>query len=443
MTIELTAIGGYNEVGRQSTAIKVDDNAVIVDLGLHLDHYIRYSEDSRDDLTLKSQRGLRKAGGIPDWTSVRDWKKNVKGIVLTHAHLDHIGAVPFIAHIFKCPIYGSPFTIALLKQLIDDKSFDVPNKLVKVEGSVEIADNITVEFIPMTHSTQGATSIAIHTPEGIVFVDNDYKIDRNPTLGPGPDFEKLKSFTDKEVVAHVAECLYAPHSSQTPSESVARQLLQEVLLEGDFEKRAVFVSTFSSHIARLNTIMQIGKAMGREVVFMGRSMAKYLAAAKEAKVLKIPKHVRIIKYGSEIRNFFSKNKDLSQKLMVCTGHMGEPKAALTKLLDGKYPFKFKPDDVVVLSSSVIPVANIIANRKDLLRKLHDKHIRVYDDVHVSGHASREDIRWMMKTINAKYVIPNHGVPSMTEAYIDIARDVGLTRERIKNLREGDRITLVE
>lgn len=443
MTIELTAIGGYNEVGRQSTGIKVDDNAIIIDLGLHLDHYIRYSEDSRDDLTLKSQRGLRRAGGIPDWTSIRDWKKNVKGIVLTHAHLDHIGAVPFIAHIFKCPIYGSPFTIALLKQIIDDKNFDVPNKLVKVEGSVEIADNITVEFIPMTHSTQGATSIAVHTPEGIVFCDNDYKIDRHPTLGPSPDFEKLESFKDKKVVAHVAECLYAPHSEATPSESVARQLLQEVLLDGNFEQRAVFVSTFSSHIARLNTIMQIGKAMGREVVFMGRSMAKYLAAAQEAKVLKIPKHVRIIKYGSEIRNFFEKNKDLSNKLMVCTGHMGEPKAALTKLLEGKYPFKFKPDDVVVLSSKVIPVANIIANRKDLLRRLHDAHVRVYDKVHVSGHAAREDIRWMMQAINADVVIPNHGIPAMTEAYIDIARDVGLKPDRIKNLREGDRITLVE
>jgi ribonuclease J len=443
MTIELTAIGGYNEVGRQSTAIKVDDNAIIIDLGLHLDHYIRYSDDSRDDLNLKSQRGLRRAGAIPDWTSIRDWKKNIRGIVLTHAHLDHLGAVPFFARIFDCPIYGSPFTIALLKQLIDDKDFDVPNELVKVEGSVKIADNITAEFIPMTHSTQGATSVAIHTPQGIIFIDNDYKIDRNPTLGPTPDFKKLESFTNKNVVAHIAECLYAPHSAQTPSESVARQLLQEVLLEGDFENRAVFVSTFSSHIARINTIIEIGRAMQREVVFMGRSMAKYLAAAVEAKVIKIPKHVRILKYSSEIRKFFDKNKDLSRKLMVCTGHMGEPKAALIKLLDGKYSFKFKPDDVVVLSSSVIPVANIIANRKELVRKLQNAHVRIYDNVHVSGHASREDIRWMMQTINAKYVIPNHGIPSMTEAYIDIAREVGLSPDRIKNLREGDRITLVE
>lgn len=443
MTLELTAIGGYNEVGRQSTAIKVDDEALIIDLGLHLDHYIRYSEDTAEDLTLKSQAPLRKAGAIPDWTSIKDWKKDVKGIALTHAHLDHIGAVPFFARIFKCPIYGSPFTISLLKQLIDDKNFNVPNKLVKVEGMQKISDKISVDFIPMTHSTQGATTLAIHTPDGIVVVDNDYKIDRHPTLGPSPDFEKLKSFKDKDVVAHVAECLYAPNPSHTPSESTARQMLQEVLLEEDFQDRAVFVSTFSSHIARLNTIMEIGKAMGREVVFMGRSMAKYLAAAVEANVLSIPKHVQIVKYGSEIRGFFKQNKDMSKYLMVCTGHMGEPKAALTKLMDGKYPFKFKPDDVVVLSSSVIPVANIIANRKELLRKMKNQHLRVYNDIHVSGHASKEDIRWMMEAIGAKYVIPNHGIPAMTEAYIELARDVGIEPDRIKNLREGDRITLVE
>jgi ribonuclease J len=189
--------------------------------------------------------------------------------------------------------------------------------------------------------------------------------------------------------------------------------------------------------------MEIGKAMDREVIFMGRSMAKYLDAAVKANILSIPKHVRILKYGAEIRNFMKKNKDLSKYLMVCTGHMGEPKAALTKLVEGKYPFKFKTDDVVVLSSTAIPVSHIIANRKELLRKLKNSHVRIYDEVHVSGHASREDIRWMMKTINAQNVIPNHGIPAMTESYITLARDAGFDKKRIHNLREGDRITLVE
>lgn len=442
MTLELTAVGGYNEVGRQSTALKCNDDAIIIDLGLHLEHYIKYTEDEEEDITTTSSRGLRKAGAVPDWTSIKDWKNDVRAIILTHAHLDHVGAVPYIAPFFDCPIYGSPFTIALLKQLIDDKDIDVPNELIPVRGSVTVSDNFTVEFIPTTHSTVDAMMLAIHTPDGIVYCDNDYKLDNHPTIGEPVDMKNLEHLQGK-VVAHVAECLYAPEQATTPSESVARMMLQEVLLDHDFRGRAVFVSTFSSHIARLNSIMEIGKAMGRKVVFFGRSMAKYLSAAEEAGILKLPKHVEILKYGAQIKRFFKKQKDLSPFLCVCTGHMGEPKAALSKILDGKYPFKFKPEDVVVLSSRVIPVPNIIANREHLMKKLKSQKLRVFDGVHVSGHASKEDIRLLLQTIKPKKVIPNHGIPKMTEAFIDIAREEGYKSQDILNLREGDRVTLVD
>lgn len=442
MGIELTAIGGYNEVGRQSTAIKIDEEVFIVDLGLHLDHYIKYTEDEEEDITTTSRRGLRKAGAIPDWTSIKDWRKKVRGIILTHAHLDHIGAVPYLAELFDCPVYGSPFTIALLKQLIDDKPMKFESELIKINKITKLTDNVTLELIHMTHSTMDAKMVVLHSKYGTVVVDNDYKIDRHPTLGNPPDFDAIKKLSGN-VVAHVAECLYAPHASKTPSESVARKMLEEVLLEEDFEGRAVFVSTFSSHIARLSSIMDMGKAMGRDVVFLGRSMSKYLTAAQEANILKLPKHVQLLKYGSQIKKFFKQQKDLSKYLLVCTGHMGEPKAALSRLADGTFPFKFKPDDVVVLSSNAIPLPLIIANREELLRKLNEQQVRVFDGVHVSGHASKEDLRWLMTTLDAKHVIPNHGIPKMTNAYIDIARDAGIPAERIHNLREGDRITLVE
>ncbi len=442
MGIELTAIGGYNEVGRQSTAIKIDDDVFIVDLGLHLDQYIKYTEDEEEDITTTSRRGLRKAGAIPDWTSIKDWKKDVKGIILTHAHLDHIGAVPYLAELFDCPVYGSPFTIALLKQLIDDKTMKFENELIPVTKPIQLTEGVKLELIHMTHSTVDCKMVVLHNKHGAVVVDNDFKLDRHPTLGKPPDFAAIERLSGK-VVAHVGECLYAPHPSKTPSESVARKMLEEVLLEEDFEGRTVFVSTFSSHIARLSSIIDMGKAMGRKVVFLGRSMAKYLAAAEEANILKLPKHVEVLKYGSQIRKFFKQQKDLSKYLIVCTGHMGEPKAALAKLADGGYPFKFKPDDVVVFSSNVIPMPLIIANRDELVRKLKGQHVRIFDGVHVSGHASKEDLRWLMTTLAAKHLIPNHGTPEMTEAYIDIAREAGIPPSRIHNLREGDRITLVE
>ncbi len=440
MTVELTAVGGYNEVGRQCTAIKVDDDVFIVDLGLHLDQYIKYTEDEEEDITTTSRRGLRKAGAIPDWTSIKDWKKDVRAIILTHAHLDHIGAVPYLAEIFDCPIYASPFTIALLKQLIEDKNISLENRLVKVTKPVQLTDAVKLELIHMTHSTVDCKMVVLHTPHGAVVVDNDFKIDRHPTLGQPPDFESIKKLSGK-VLAHVGECLYAPHQTKTPSESVARKMLEEVLLEENFEGRAVFVSTFSSHIARLSSIMDMGKALGREVVFLGRSMAKYLTAAEEANILSVPRHVQILKYGSQIRKFFKQQKDLSKFLIVCTGHMGEPKAALSKLADGAYPFKFRPGDVVVFSSNVIPMPLIIANREELTRKLRSQQVRIFDGVHVSGHASKEDLRWLMLTLGAKHLIPNHGSPEMTSAYVDIAREAGVKPERIHSLREGDRIVL--
>lgn len=440
MTIELTAVGGYNEVGRQCTAIKVNDEVFIVDMGLHLDHYINYSENEREDIHQRSIRGLRKAGAVPDWTSIKDWRGKVKGIILTHAHLDHIGAVPYMAHLFKCPVYGSPFTMALLKQLLKDKEMRIPNKLVTVKDRVKITDDVTCEFIHMTHSTADSRFIALHTPDGIVTVDNDYKLDKTPMLGPKPNFKRLKELQGK-VVCHVAESLYAPHAGKTPSEAVAHQLLEGVLLDAGFQNRTVFVSTFSSHISRLKSLMDIGKAMGRKVVFLGRSMSKYLEAAKQAKIISIPRHVRLIKYSSQIKRFFRKHKDLEKFLIVCTGHMGEPKAALSKLVDGKYPFRFKPDDVVVFSSRVIPVASIVAAREELERKFKDAHVRFYTDVHISGHASSEDIRELLTTIQPRHVVPNHGTPEMTNDFIEIAKDAKI--KFIHNMQEGERVTIVD
>jgi ribonuclease J len=442
MTLQITAVGGYNEIGRQCTAVKIGEDVVIIDLGLHLDQYIKYTADEQEDLNTTSARGLRKAGAIPDWTSIKDWKAKTRAIILTHAHLDHLGAVPYMAHLFDCPIYGSPFTIALLKQLVADKDIELKNELVIVEDKVKITDNIEAEFIRMTHSTMDARFVALHTPYGIVSIDNDYKLDHHPTLGKGPDTARLQELGGK-IIAHIGECLYAPSLTRTPSESVARQMLQEVLLEEDFEGRVVLVSTFSSHIARLNTLMEIGKAMGREVVFLGRSMSKYLAAAEEAQILTVPKHVTLLKYGSQIRRFFKEKKDLSKFLIICTGHMGEQKAALNRIANGDYPFKLKPSDAVVFASRVIPVPGIIADREELQRKLRSLQVRIYDDVHVSGHASKEDIRWLLKTLKPEHLLPNHGISAMTEAFIGLAREMGFRQEQIHNLREGDRITIIE
>ena len=442
MTINITAVGGFGEVGRNCTAVDVDGSIVLIDLGLHLDHYIKYTEDEEGDVAGGDPEILMRVGAIPDLRVLKESEANVKAIVLSHAHLDHIGAVPFLVNRFKTvPIYGSAFTIALLRQLLLDRDLvpQQPLRIVKPGQRLKITAGIELELIPITHSTPDSTIVAIHTAEGSVLYANDFKLDNHPTLGQPLDLQPIRNLQGS-VVALVSECLNAPHATKTPSESVAREMLREVLLETKTSKKAVFVTTFSSHIARLKSIVEVAHALDRKPVFLGRSLAKYIFAAKEANLVDLTKDAIIVKHGSQARRFLKTLENPEQYVLITTGHQGEPRAMLSRILDEEL-FKFQPEDIVVFSCNIIPVPMIQANRKALEEKLKKAHLRVFVDVHVSGHASREDLREFLDAVQPTYVIPSHGDPIMTKAYAELAQEQGFANDHIFSLREGDRITV--
>lgn len=440
--IQVTAVGGFGEVGRNCTAIKVDDDVVLIDLGLHLDHYIKCTEDEEDKIHAVSPKLLTDAGAIPDLSVIKDWEKQIKAIIISHAHLDHVGAVPFLAQKFRnTPIYGSAFTIAVLKELLQDKDIDaeLDLRVVPTKKRIKISKNLEFELFPVTHSTPDTTLVVLHTKDGDIVYANDFKLDNHPTLGKPVEIKGLESMKT-HVLALICECLNANEARKTPSESIARDMLREVLLETKTTKKAVFVTTFSSHIARLHSIIEVAKALDRKPVFLGRSLSKYIYAAKDAGIIDLTKDAQIVKYGSHIKRFL-KNLDRPYKyLFITTGHQGEPRAVLSKLIDEKL-FRFEPEDVVVFSCHTIPVPSIEANRKHLEEKLKKLHLRVYLDVHVSGHASREDLREFMELLEPQYVIPSHGDPVMTKAYIELAKEQGYPNDKIISMVEGDRITL--
>ena len=186
--IEIYAVGGYNEVGKNCTAIKVDDEVVVIDLGIHLDSYIKLTED--EDILNISPDKLMKVGAIPDISVLNKIMGNVKAVIISHAHLDHLGAVPYLADKFDAPIIGTPFTIQVIKSILNEDKISLRNKIIILNSnsSYDISDRLKLEFIHITHSTPQTVLVALHTKYGVVLYANDFKLDMHPVLGEKPNF---------------------------------------------------------------------------------------------------------------------------------------------------------------------------------------------------------------------------------------------------------------
>src|SRR3989338_4721442 len=299
MEIEICTIGGYEQVGKNMTAIKVDDEVIIIDMGIYLPAIINY--EGEDWHTLSSAQMIS-LGSIPDDRVIEDWQKKVKAIILGHCHLDHIAGVPYLAAKYRASIYGTPFTLEVLKTILDDEKISLPNKLKPVNTGriVNISKNISIEFINVTHSTLQTAMIAIHTPKGIIIYANDFKFDNHHVLGKKPDYERLKELGKRGVLCLIVESLYADKDMKTPSEKVARELLKDVLLGVDNKGKAVFVATFASHLARIRSAIDFGKKMNRKVVMLGRSMGKYVSSAEHANLIQFSKEAEIAGYKGQI-----------------------------------------------------------------------------------------------------------------------------------------------
>jgi ribonuclease J len=443
MPVEIYTLGGYNEVGKNCTAIKVDDEVIICDLGIHLESYINYTQDE-DILDISALR-LTEVGAIPDLASIKDLRNKVKAVIPTHAHLDHIGAIPFLAGKFhNAPVLGTPYTTAVIKAILKDEKMKIPNeiKTLSPNSKYTVSKNIQIEFINMTHSTPQTVMVAIHTKYGTILYANDFKFDSNPTLGKKPNFKRLKEIGEKGIFALICDSTYAPLRAKTPSESVAKEMLKEVLLGTESTGKLVAVTTFSSHLARLKSIVEFGKLMNRKIIMMGRSLSKYIQAGQDIKIINFEKNAKILRFRKQISGKLKEiNKNRGKYLLVVTGHQGEPKAVLSRISKKEYDFEFKPEDQVVFSSSVIPTEINRENREKLENALKNQGARIFRDVHVSGHAAREDLRDLINMVKPKFLIPAHGEPHMKEALADLANEMGYKPENVFLSENGNKIIL--
>lgn len=443
--IEICAIGGYNEIGKNMTAVRVDDEVVIIDMGLHLDNYIKYTEEEEEDIVEISANELTKAGAIPDDSVIKEWKDKVTAIIPTHAHLDHVGALIFLSNKYRAPILCTPFTAEVIKAISKDEKIKLKNdmKVLNVNSIYWISDKIKIEFINMTHSTPQTVMVAVHTPEGIVLYANDFKFDNHPTLGKKPNYNKLEELGKNGVKVLVCDCTRAKQPIKTPSELVAKEMLRDVMLGVNSRNKAVIVTTFASHLARLKSIIEFGKKMNRKIVFLGRSLAKYTQAGEKIKIINFSKDVEIVKFGKQIKRKVKKiEKDGREKyLLVVTGHQGEPKSTLSKMVNGEIPFRFNSEDHVIFSCTVIPSEINIRNRAEVEKRLREYGVRIFRDIHASGHASREDLRDLINFVTPEHIIPAHGEEEMKQALVDLAIEKGYKKgETVHFLHDGDKMS---
>ncbi|MBW2989692.1 RNase J family beta-CASP ribonuclease [Candidatus Woesearchaeota archaeon] len=443
--IEVCAVGGYDEIGKNMTAVKAGDEAVIIDMGLHLDSYIKYTEGEGEDMVEISPDELAKVGAIPNDRVIKDWMGKVKAIIPTHAHLDHVGALTFLSNRYDAPILCTPFTSEVIKTISRDEKIKLRNsiKVLNVNSVYWVSKNIRIEFINMTHSTPQTVMVAVHTPEGTLLYANDFKFDNHPTLGKKPNYKRLEELGNKGVKVLICDCTRARQPIKTPSELVAKEMLRDVMLGVDSRGKAVIVTTFASHLARLKSIIEFGKKMNRKVVFLGRSLAKYTQAGEKIDIISFSKDAEIVKFGKQIKNRLSKmgKQGIEKYLLVVTGHQGEPKSTLSKIVNGEIPFRFKSEDHVIFSCTVIPSKVNIENRAELERKLREKGVRIFRDIHASGHASREDLRDLINLVKPKNIIPAHGEKEMKEALVELAIEKGYRRGKTVHIvHDGDKIS---
>ncbi|MEK6909121.1 MAG: MBL fold metallo-hydrolase RNA specificity domain-containing protein [Nanoarchaeota archaeon] len=425
--LKIHAVGGFSEVGKNMTAVESRDDVTLCDAGLFIPALVGVSEREK----VPTEQGMRSIGALPNdhYLDEKKLRDKVRSIAVSHAHLDHVGAVQYLAHRYKAGIYGTPYTMEVLKNLLPERGLPAGNKMhtVKSNGIAQIngKNKYKVEFINMTHSTLQCALVAVHTPDGVVLYANDYKLDNTPVIGDKPNYKRLKEISKEGVKALVVNCLYAHSEKKTPSEQVARDMVRDTMSSLQGNKEGLIVTTFASHIARLKSIVDFGQKLDRKIVFIGRSLAKYVLAGESINQVPFKSKIIMATYKKQLEKTLRQvdaNRD--KYLVVCTGHQGEKGSVLDRMSRNQLPLRIQPGDNIVFCSKTIPAPETIASRSELMRRLDEFKPRIHDNLHVSGHGSKEDLMELIKLTNPENVIPSHGDHAKTIPGMHVAEEMG-------------------
>ncbi len=424
MDIEVKAVGGYEEVGRQMTAVRIDDNVLIFDMGIALSKILLH-----EDINTESMHSLEliDMGGIPDDRVLNDVEGEVKAIIPSHGHLDHVGAIPKLAHRYDAPIVATPFTVEVVKKLVrSERKFDVDNKIKKMEvgKEVQIDSNITVEFVNVQHSIPGAVAPVVHTPKGSIIYGLDMKLDSTPVIGDPVNKKRFKELGEEGVIALISESLNIDDNGRTPSEKVAREMVKDLFYSLEDYDGGIIATTFASHIARIKSLLEFSQKIGRRPVLLGRSMERYSEIAERLGIVDYP-DVGIYGHRRSIEKALKRASDKKDEFLpIVTGHQGEPRAMLTRIARGETPYEIENGDRVIYSARVIPSPINRGQRFQSEQLLKQQGARIYNEVHVSGHMGGQEHYDLLEWLQPKHVIPAHQTTDVRSKYIDICEDLG-------------------
>jgi ribonuclease J len=450
MEIEIATIGGYEEVGRQMTAVRAGDDVVVFDMGLNLSKVLIHDNVETERM---HSLDLIDMGAIPDDRVMSDLEGDVQAIVPTHGHLDHIGAISKLAHRYDAPVVGTPFTIELVKQQIKgEEKFGVQNDLIKMDPgetmSIGDSGNVEMEFVNVTHSIIDAINPVIHTPEGAIVYGLDKRMDHTPVLGDPIDMDRFREIgrEGEGVLCYIEDCTNAGKKGRTPSESVARRHLKDVMTSIEDWDGGIVATTFSSHIARVKSLVEYADMIGRKPVLLGRSMEKYSGTAERLDFVDFPEDLGMYGHRKSVDRTFKRiMKDGKENFLpIVTGHQGEPRAMLTRMGRGETPYELDDGDKVIFSARVIPEPTNEGQRYQSEKLLGMQGARIYDEIHVSGHLREEGHYQMLQALQPQHLIPAHQDMKGFAPYVSLAESQGYKVGRdIHVTSNGNTIQLVE
>jgi ribonuclease J len=419
--LRIVPIGGLGEVGKNMTVYEYANDILVVDAGM------MFPENDMIGIDYI----------IPDFEYLKKRKDKVRGIIITHGHLDHTGAIQHVMEEIDAPIYATPLTRGFLEVKLARYGLLAKSDLRTVHPGDRVQiGSFHVDFFHMCHSIPDAVGLGIESPAGLVVHTGDYKLDQTPVDNQPTDYAKLAEFSQRGVLALLADSTNAIQPGWTESERVIDDAFDKVFANA---KGRVLVASFASLISRMAQVANAAERHNRKIAFVGRSMEENVKMARELGCIDFPERLVI-----------SLDKSLSmpdnQVVLMCTGSQGEPNSIMGRLANGtNRKFDVRPGDTIVLSSRPIPGNEEMVYR--IINKLYRRGADVIDEsiapVHVSGHASQEEVKFMIHLIQPKYLIPMHGELRMLKQHARLAQEAGIPEDNIAVIENGQIVEFVD
>ncbi len=412
-TLRVIPLGGLNEIGKNMTILEYNDEMLIIDCG------ISFPDDEMYGIDIV----------LPDFSYLKKNAAKIRGIVITHGHEDHIGAIPYFLKNFDVPIYGTRLPLGLINNKLKEHGLKAKLNVIKAGDTIKLG-NFKVETIRTTHSIADAVCLSIETPVGVVFHTGDFKIDYTPLDGEPIDFHRLAEIGNKGVLLLMADSTNATRPGFTASERTVGRALENIFRDS---KSRIIIATFSSNVHRVQRIIDNAVKFDRKVAISGRSMVNVANLSMELGYLKVPAGTLVD--INKIKGIPDKNL-----VIITTGSQGEPMSALSRMAAAEHKaVQIKKGDMVILSSSPIP-----GNEKtvsNVVNRLYEKGAEVIysdiADIHVSGHACEEELKLFHVLLKPKYFVPVHGEYRHLRAHAALAENLRMDAKDIFILKNGN------